>query len=193
VKIVAERLFIDETSLLSQLNSISYYPAITKFETPNVKKSIDFLQKAEKNLLCMYLISRSPLLPSQISEILKNEEVDDEKLKYIKSTIDKLSSEVNNVEELINILYNTFAEDNEVKNIITDLIEMSKPYENLSEGDLRLAIDENLNKIKKFRQRQEQDRIRQTYKHIDDDDIQAVQIQIELKEKLKNKLRTGDN
>ena len=193
VKIVAERLFIDESSLLSQLKSISYYPAITKFEAPNVKKSIDFLQKAEKNLLCMYLISRSSLLPSQISEILKNEEVDDEKLKYIKSTIDKLSSEVNNVEELINILYNTFAEDNEVKNIITDLIEMSKPYDNLSEDDLRLAIGENLNKIRKFRQRQEQDKIRQVYKHIDDDDIQAVQIQIELKEKLKNKLRTGDN
>ena len=90
-------------------------------------------------------------------------------------------------------LYNAFAEDNDIKNIITDLIELAKPYDGLSATDLRFAIDENLNKIRRFRQKQEQEKIRQTYKHIDDDDVQAVQIQIELKERLKNRLRTGEN
>lgn len=194
VKIVAERLNIAETDLLKELRSASAL-AIKPFvkEAPIVKKSISLFEKAERNLLSMYLINRSQLLPSQISNILINEELDDETLNYIKNTIDKLSSEVNNVEELIETLYNAFAEDNDIKNIITDLIELAKPYDGLSATDLRFAIDENLNKIRRFRQKQEQEKIRQTYKHIDDDDVQAVQIQIELKERLKNRLRTGEN
>lgn len=194
VKVVAEKLNIPETDLLKELRSASAL-AIKPFvkEAPIVKKSISLFEKAERNLLSMYLINRSQLLPSQISNILINEELDDETLNYIKNTIDKLSSEVNNVEELIETLYNAFAEDNDIKNIITDLIELAKPYDGLSATDLRFAIDENLQKIKRFRQRQEQEKIRQTYKHIDDDDVQAVQIQIELKERLKNRLRTGEN
>ncbi len=194
VKVVAERLNIPETDLVKELRSASAL-TIRPFvkEAPIVKKSISLFEKAERNLLSMYLISRSQLLPSQISNILINEELDDETLNYIKNTIDKLSSEVNNVEELIETLYNAFAEDNDIKNIITDLIELAKPYDGLSATDLRFAIDENLNKIRRFRQKQEQEKIRQTYKHIDDDDVQAVQIQIELKERLKNRLRTGEN
>ncbi len=194
VKVVAERLGITEQDLAKEL-SIAKNSAIVPYvkEEPIVKKRISLVEKTEKNLLCMYLISRSQLLPSQISNILKNEELDDETLNYIKHTIDKLSSEVNNVEELIGTLYNTFAENNDIKNIITDLIELAKPYEGLSEPDLRVSIDENLQNRRKFKLRQEQEKFRQTYKHIDDDDVQAVQIQIELKEKLKNRLRTGDN
>lgn len=194
VKIVAERLEVPEQDLLKELRS-AQVSAITPYvkQEPIVKKRISLTEKAERNLLCMYLISRSQLLPSQISSILKDEELDDETLNYIKNTIDKLSGEVNNVEELIGTLYNTFAENNDIKNIITDLIELAKPYEGLSEPDLRLSIDENLQNRKKFKLRQEQEKFRQTYKHIDDDDVQAVQIQIELKEKLKNRLRTGDN
>ena len=194
VKVVAERLNIAETDLLKELRSTSAL-AIKPFvkEEPIVKKRISLFEKTERNLLSMYLISRSQLLPSQISNILINEELDDETLNYIKNTIDKLSSEVNNVKELIETLYNAFAEDNDIKNIITDLIELAKPYDGLSATDLRFAIDENLQKIRRFRQRQEQEAIRQSYKHIDDDDIQAVQIQIELKERLKNRLRTGEN
>ncbi len=193
MKVAAERLHVTESDLLKELRAASS-SAITPYVKKEVivKKSITLSEKAEKNLLCMYLISRSQLLPSQISKILQNEELDNETLNYIKSTIDKLSSEVNNVEELISALYNAFAENNEVKNIITDLIELAKPYEDLSDTDLRLAIDENLQNIKRFKLRQEQEKIRQEYKHIDDDDVQAVQIQIELKEKLKNRLRTGD-
>ena len=194
VKIVADRLSIPETDLLKELRVVKS-SAITPYVKQEVivKKRISLVEKAERNLLCMYLIGSGQLLPSQISNMLKNEELDDETLNYIKSTIDKLASEVNNVGELIESLYNAFAEDNDIKNIITDLIELAKPYEGLSDADLRLAIDENLQNKKRFKLRQEQEKIRQSYKHIDDDDVQAVQIQIELKEKLKNRLRTGDN
>ena len=70
---------------------------------------------------------------------------------------------------------------------------MAKPYEGLSEADLRTSIDESLQNKKKFKLRQEREKFRQAYKQIDDDDVQAVQMQIELKEKLKSRLRTGDN
>ena len=194
VKIVAERIDIPEQDLLKELRG-SQLTAIAPYvkQEPIVKKRISLIEKAERNLLCMYLISRSQLLPSQITKILKNEELDDETLNYIKNTIDKLSGEVNNVEELIGTLYNIFAEDNEIKNIITDLIELAKPYEGLSEADLRTSIDESLQNRKRFKLRQEREKFRQAYKQIDDDDVQAVQMQIELKEKLKSRLRTGDN
>ncbi|MBQ2870637.1 DNA primase [bacterium] len=194
VKIVADRLNMSESDLLKELRTAKS-SAITPYVKQEVivKKRISLIEKAERNLLSMYLISSGQLLPSQISNMLKNEEFDDETLNYIKSTIDKLAGEVNNVGELIESLYNAFAEDNDIKNIITDLIELAKPYEGLSDADLRLAIDENLQNKKRFKLRQEQEKIRQSYKYIDDDDVQAVQIQIELKEKLKNRLRTGDN
>lgn len=194
VKVVAERLNISETDLYKELNEAkrSQIVPYAKKEII-VKKSISLLEKAEKNLLSMYFISVSQLHPSQITNMIKTTALDNETLNYIKNTIDKLTGGVNNVEELIETLYNTFAENNDIKNIITDLIEMAKPYEGLSAAELRQAIDENLDNINRFKVRQEQEKIRQSYKQVDDDDVQAVQIQIELKEKLKNRLRTGDN
>ena len=194
IKITAERLNVTEADLRKELSQ-ARNSVIVPYQKKEVivKKSISLSEKAEKNLLCMYLINSNQLLPSKISELIKDEDFDDETLKYIKNTIDKLTDEVNNVEELINALYNAFAEKNDIKNIITDLIELAKPYEGLSEADLRLAVEENLERIKRFKLRQEQEKIRQSYQKIEDDDAQAVRIQMELKERLKNRLRTGDN
>ena len=194
VKITADRLNISEADLRKELRQAGI-SAIVPYKQKEVivKKRINLSEKAEKNLLCMYLINGNQLLPSKIAELISDEDFDNETLKYIKNTIDKHTDEVNNVEELINALYSAFAEDNDIKNIITDLIELAKPYEGLSEADLRLAVEENLERIKRFRLRQEQEKIRQSYRKIDDDDVQAVQIQIELKERLKSRLRTGDN
>ena len=195
VKITAERLNISEADLLKELKAVksSAYAPVVKKE-PIVKKRISLSEKAEKNLLCMYLVNGSNLSPSQVSNVLKEVKLDDETLNYVKNTIDKLTGEVNNVEELINALYTAFTEDNDIKNIITDLIELAKPYEGLSEADLRLAVEENLEGINRSKLLRERERYRQSYLKIDDDDVQAVKIQIELKEKLKNNmLITGDN
>ena len=84
----------------------------------------------------MYLIEESSYSIRTLNSILQNVEYSNDKLIIVKDTIDKLSQRVNNVKELIETLYTEFAEDNEVKEIITDLIYLSESFKNLSENSL---------------------------------------------------------
>ena len=104
-----------------------------------------------------------------------------------------MSQRVNNVKELIETLYTEFAEDYEVKDIITDLIYLSDSFKNLSEKDFKNAINENIAKIAAFKEKEAQSHLRTQYKKLNDDEIEAIQIQMQLRENIKNKLRTGDN
>ena len=102
---------------------------------------------------------------------------------------------INNVKELTETLYAEFAEDYEVKDIITDLIYLSDSFKDLSANDFKTAISENIETINAFKEKEVQNQLRYQYKEVNDDDIKAIEKQIQLKELLKNKnkLRTGDN
>ena len=203
-KLVAARLEIDERALQSELRSVknanevlSYRPKSRQESTlaPIVKKSLNISEKAQKNLLSMYLITECVYNIQTISNILKDVEYTNESLIIVKNTIDKLSQRVNNVKELTESLYTEFAEDNEVKNIITDLIYLSDSFKNLSEKDFKVAINENIETINAFKEKEVKSHLRSQYKEVNDDELRAIEQQIQLKEflKNKNKLRTGDN
>jgi len=203
-KLVATRLEINEQALQAELRSvnrnnevISYKPKTRQDNAlaPIVKKSLNISEKAQKNLLSMYLITESVYSIQTINEILKNVEYTNESLIIVKNTIDKLSQRVNNVKELTESLYTEFAEDNEVKNIITDLIYLSDSFKNLSEKDFKVAINENIETINSFKEKEVKSHLRSQYKEVNDDELKAIEQQIQLKEflKNKNKLRTGDN
>ena len=194
VKIVAGRLQIDEASLKNQLSySVSdFKKKMSENSTPIVKKSLNISEKAQKNLLSLYLINESIYSIQTLNDILKNVEFTNDKLIIVKDTIDKLSQRINNVKELTETLYTEFAEDNELKEIITDLIYLSDSFKNLSDRDFRVAINENIETINSFKQKEAQRKLRSEYQKANDDDLQAIQIQMQLREKLKNKLRTGD-
>ena len=203
-KLVAVRLEIDEFALQAEVKRVTrsansqFYtgrPQQDKPFLPIVKKSLNILEKAQKNLLSMYLITESAYSIQTISNILKDVEYTDRTLIIVKNTIDKLSQRINNVKELIEALYTEFAEDNEVKNIITDLIYLSESFKNLSEKDFKTAINENIERINAFREKEVKSHLRSQYKEVNDDELKAIEQQIQLKEflKNKNKLRTGDN
>lgn len=203
IKIVATSLDIEENSLRNQLKKISstsvFSPPAVK-ESPknnqlvsNVKKSLNKSEKAQKNLLSMYLINESSYSIQTLNDILKEVEYTNNTLIIVKNTIDKLVQRVNNVKELIEALYTEFAEDYEVKDLITDLIYLSDSFKNLSEKDFKVAIDENIDTIRAFKEKEVQSHLRSQYKQLNDDEIQAIQIQMQLRENIKNKLRTGDN
>ena len=160
---------------------------------PIVKKSLNISEKAQKNLLSMYLIEESSYSIQTLNSILKDVEYTNDTLIIVKNTIDKLVQRVNNVKELIETLYTEFAEDYEVKDIITDLIYLSDSFKNLSEKDFKNAINENIAKIAAFKEKEVQSHLRSQYKKLNDDEIEAIQIQMQLRENIKNKLRTGDN
>lgn len=204
VKIVSSRLDITENSLQKELlnssgkglnNTYSQKPKPQTQLSPIVKKSLNISEKAQKNLLSMYLINESSYNIQTLNSILKEVEYTNDTLIIVKDTIDKLVGRVNNVKELIETLYTEFAEDYEVKDIITDLIYLSDSFKNLSDKDFKIAINENIETIKSFKEKELKSHLRSQYKQVNDDDIKAIEQQIQLKELLKNKnkLRTGDN
>lgn len=204
IKIVAQRLEINERALLAELKKLqgngfsdtySPRPKPQAQMAPIVKKSLNISEKAQKNLLSMYLITESIYSIQTLNNILKDVDYTNETLIIVKNTIDKLSQRINNVKELIEALYTEFAEDYAVKDIITDLIYLSDSFKNLSEKDFKTAINENIETINAFKETELKSQLRSQYKEVNDDDIKAIEKQIQLKELLKNrnKLRTGDN
>ena len=204
VKIVANRLDINEGGMHNELkkylnngfsDTYSPKPAVKKQLAPIVKKSLNISEKAQKNLLSMYLVNESTYSIQTLSNILKDVDFTNETLIIVKNTIDKLVQRINNVKELTETLYTEFAEDYEVKDIITDLIYLSDSFKDLSEKDFKTAINENIETINAFKEKEVKSHLRSQYKEVNDDDIKAIEKQIQLKELLKNKnkLRTGDN
>ncbi len=75
------------------------------------------------------------------------------------------------------------------------MIYLSDSFKDLSEKDFKTAINENIETINAFKEKEVKSHLRSQYKEVNDDDIKAIEKQIQLKELLKNKnkLRTGDN
>ena len=116
-----------------------------------VTKSSNISEKAQKNLLSLFLLGGTNLDSPYLTEILKSVKFIDKNLIIIQQTIDKLLCQVNNdVEKLIQALYSEFAEDNKLKDIITDLIYIADSFKNLSEKDLKTVVQENKLKIEQY-------------------------------------------
>jgi len=190
IKMVASALNIDEEALQKEIKKIDFQkPLSNNVLNPIVTKSSNIMEKAQKNLLSLYLINESHFTFQQINEMISNIKFDHEKLIIVKTTIDKLICTVNNVKALIEQLYINFVQDEEIKAIITDLICISETFNNLSETDFKAVIDENINKIRQCQREIERNEMRNLYKNVNDDDTQALKVQIQLRDKIKDTFR----
>lgn len=191
VKMVASTLNIDENAMQAEINQLeNNFSAISGNTNPIVTKSSNIVEKAQKNLLSLYLIYESHFSFSEIKKMLEQVEFNDEKLIIVKTTIDKLICTVNNVKALIEELYTTFAENEEIKALITDLICISETFNKLSAKDFKAIVDENINKIENCRLEKEKKELRNLYKNVNDNDNEALKIQMQIRDKI-NSL-TGD-
>ena len=194
IKLVADRINIDEKALIREVNRSKYYKTkeISDF-SPIVTKSSNICEKAQKNLLSLFLVCEGHTDDRYLSQVIKNVKFIDKNLIIILETIDKLSCQVNNdVEKLIQALYTQFAEDNQLKDIITDLIYIADSFKNLSEKDFKLVVHENAARIQKYHADCEKKELANKYKNLDDDDVESMQYQMQLREKLKNKQKIGE-
>jgi hypothetical protein len=176
------------------VNRSKYYKTkeISDF-SPIVTKSSNICEKAQKNLLSLFLVCEGHTDDRYLSQVIKNVKFIDKNLIIILETIDKLSCQVNNdVEKLIQALYTQFAEDNQLKDIITDLIYIADSFKNLSEKDFKLVVHENAARIQKYHADCEKKELATKYKNLDDDDVESMQYQMQLREKLKNKQKIGE-
>ena len=190
VKMVSDALSVDEKALLSELKTASRTEIIKNSDVSKiVKKNIPISQKAQKNLLSVFLVTDNHFTLDEISRIIGDTPFTDETLINVKSTIDKLACTVNNVKELIDKLYTTFINDSEAQKLITELISISESFQNLDETDFLMAIRENINKINECQNEKEKEKIRNLYKSANDNETEALKIQMQLRDKINNRLK----
>ena len=193
VKMVSTVLEIDEEAILKELARHERQGALIE-RNLNTKKvvtnSSQFEIKAQKNLLSIFLASDSSLTFNQINEMLPENIIQDETLIIVKNTIDKLACTINNVKELTKSLFTEFIEDENLTQIITDLVELSEAFNGLESDEFEATVKENIIRLKKCYQEKDAEKLRQQYKQVNDDEIEALKIQMQLRDKIK--LRTGD-
>ncbi len=193
VKMVSTVLEIDEEAILKELARHERQGALIE-RNLNTKKvvtnSSQFEIKAQKNLLSVFLASDSSLTFNQINEMLPENIIQDETLIIVKNTIDKLACTINNVKELTKSLFTEFIEDENLTQIITDLVELSEAFNGLEPDEFEVAVRENIIRLKRCYQEKDAEKLRQQYKQVNNDEIEALKIQMQLRDKIK--LRTGD-
>lgn len=191
VRMIANTLDIDEAALMREVKKANRVSSSSSETTINkiVKKNIPILEKAQKNLLSVFLVSDNHFSFEQIKQMIGDTEFTDETLINVKSTIDKLTCTVNNVKELIEQLYTAFINNTEVQSLITDLITTSETFQNLDDKDFQMAVKENINKINQCQKEKEKEKIRSLYKSANDNETEALKIQMQLRDKINNRLK----
>ena len=194
VKMVSTILGVNENALLKELAGVQSnenYNINSIVNNKLVTKSSQFEIKAQKNLLSVFLTSDSPFSFSKLNELFPTDIIKDETLIIVKNTIDKLTCTINNVKELTKSLYTEFIKDDNLTQILTDLVELSEAFKGLEPDEFESAIKENITRLKRCYQEKEANELRQKYKQVNDDEIEALKIQMQLRDKIK--LRTGEN
>ena len=193
VKMVSGIIEVDEKALLKELSKANInddYRFKVQDSNRNVTNSSQFELKVQKNLLSVFLTTDSPLSYMRLNELLPENIIRDEKLIIVKNTIDKISCTINNVRELTKELYTKFIEDDSLTQILTDLIGYSEAFSGLDAEEFERAVKENISRLERCYREAETKEIREKYRQVNDDDIEALKMQMQLREKLK--LRTGD-
>ena len=194
VKMVADALNIDEASLEAEVKKLASYGASEPIVQPVIRKivtkNVSVYEKAQKNLLSVFLVSDSPFTFTQIAEMIDNSYFSNETLINVKSTIDKLICTVNNVKELIEQLYTAYIENPEIQQVLTDLITTAETFTNLSPEDFQSLIFENVRRIQRCRWEEEKEKMRNLYKNADEDETEALKIQMQLRDKINNRIKS---
>lgn len=193
VRMISDTLNIDFNALAREVKKLKM--SITSSDEGFdriVKKNIPILEKAQKNLLSVFLVTDNRLSFDKIKQMVDGAQFTNETLINVKSTIDKLTCTVNNVKELIEKLYTAFADNQEMQRVITDLISISETFQNLDDRDFITLIQENINKINQCLREKEQEKIRSLYKSANDNETEALKIQMQLRDRIKKSEKIND-
>jgi DNA primase len=193
IKMVSTALDISESGLATEIRRQSSFESDNMFAPvvkTNVTKTSQIAEKAQKNLLSVYLIDGNQITLPQISEMIPTDIFSNEMLIIVKNTIDKFINSVNNVRGLRKKLYTEFIEDTEITQLITELVYIAESFKGLSSVDLKQAIDDMKWKISRLANEQVTKELKQKYNAANNDDIEALKLQMALRDKLK---LNGDN
>jgi DNA primase len=187
VRMAASALDLDETSLLAEIRKMNDATAartgnnVNRIVT-NVTKSSSIEEKAQKNLLSLFLVTDSPVSHEQLREMTATAEFSDQTLINVKTTLEKISLTVNNTKGTIERLFTEYAQDPEMQKIITELISISETFQDLTEKDFTSVAGENIQRLNRFRKEQEHAQMRELYRNVNTDDPKALEIQMQLRD-----------
>jgi len=194
IKMVADALNIDEKALENEVRKLTSFNSFGQVPQPEIKKivtkNVSVSEKAQKNLLSVFLVSDSHFTFAQINEMIDDSYFSNETLINVKSTIDKLICTVNNVKELIEQLYTAYIDNPDIQKVLTDLIGIAETFTNLSPEDFQSVIDENIRRIRRCMWEEEKEKMRTLYKNADEDETEALKIQMQLRDKINNRLKS---
>jgi DNA primase len=190
IRLVAERLGINEESL-----SIEVKKSLQKSLTPRadfqqiVTKNTEKHVLAQKNLLGLYFINNDNVSILCINNYLKE-------VMFLEPTYDTLRQEIielteksgekhriiDNAEELTEELLTKFADNEEIKQIIADVIFSLDDKKYLNDKLIKQYIIENITYINRHVALREQDELRSKYYANKDDELSSLQLQYKVKE-----------
>jgi DNA primase len=192
VNMVANTIGVDETALLNEIRKMKEENFVESSHNINriVTKNSPISEKTQKNLLSVFFVTDAPLSFEQISEMISGVTFTDEMLINVKTTLEKLTGIVQNVKELIEQLYTKYVQDPEIQKLITELTSIAEPFHNLDSRDFETVITESINRINQCQKEEEQDKIRNLYKNVNNDDAQALKIQMQLRDRHKQNIQS---
>ena len=194
IKMVATALDVTEESLSLEVRKQSQFVEDNMFRpaqrSVNVTKSSQIMDRAQKNLLSVYLVVGNQITLPQLSEMIPVDIFTNEMLIIVKNTIDKFINTVNNVRGLREKLFTEFIEDTDTTQLLTELVYIADSFKGLSATDFVQAIEDMKLKISRLANEKETKELKKQYSAVNDDDIEALKLQMALRDKLK---ANGDN
>ena len=192
IKMVATALDISESGLALEVRKQSQFapdnifaPTSAPVIKSNVTKSSQIMDRAQKNLLSVYLVVGNQITLPQLSEMIPTNIFTDEMLINVKNRIDKIINTVNNVRGLRERLFTEFVEDTDITQLLTELVYIAESFKGLSVEDLTQAVDDMKLKIMRLTNEKETKELRKQYSAVNDDDAKALELQMALRNKLK--------
>lgn len=189
IKQISLRLGVDKNSLNQEIKSLKTTKKPTAIEKQAIVTiSSNKLAICQKNLLSLYFINGDKLPFSWLTDKMAGAKFSEANLISIKQTIDELTKETNNVEELIDKLMTYFSQNLEIKSDLVDIIySIDDKVEVLNQGLIEEFIRENVENIEKITKENETKKLIEVSQELDDDDERAYEIQQEILEQLKRK------
>jgi DNA primase len=190
IGLISERLDINEESLSIEVKKSlqKSFPSRADFQQIAIKNSEKHIL-AQKNLLGLYFINNENVSTLCINDYLKEvmflePAYDLLRQEIIRQTgqFEKKHSEKDCTEELTEELLTKFADNEEVKQIIADVIFSLDDKKSLNEQRLKEYIIENINFLKKLSALKEKDELRSKSYANNDDELSSLQLQYKVKE-----------
>ncbi|MCR4881602.1 MAG: DNA primase [bacterium] len=191
VKQISLKLGIDVNTINSEIKTIKDGKRLSdRDDTPIVTISSNKLTMCQKNLLSLYFINADKLPFSWLNMKLKEVNFTEANLAAIKQTIDELTKDIINVNELIEKLMAYFSQNVEIKSDLADIIyAIDDKVGMLNQGMIEEYIAENIRNINKITKENETKKLFEEGRQVEEDDAKALELQQELMEKLKLKSR----